>query len=293
MSVKSNKSIKSKNNKSFNDQKYNNQSYNENSFNTTINYFNSQNFYKEQVTKYNSVERIGIYDRVNEIITCEVIFTWQEKIVGKEKKSVHVVINVLEKGILIADHIHVDISDYKENIERSISRRAQITGIVYEYGKDKEKRGIRLIEPPLWLSDSLKTNNGPEIYSFYSMDKCNMKLNSYDKKDLVNLINYYKIKLNDLTESSLGKDTVFNYALTQMTLNRNNTYIYENKLEKYNKPILYYIVLLLSAIIYNLTTLMDNKWYLIKVDDITSNMQKYQYTICLEIYVYTVIIYKV
>jgi hypothetical protein len=267
MSVKSNKSIKSTNNKSFNDQKYNNQSYNENSFNTINNYFNSQDFYKEHVTKYNSIDRIGIYDRVDEIITCEVIFTWQEKIVGKEKKPVHVVINAIEKGILISDHIHVDVSDYKENVEQSRSRRAQITGIVYAYGKDKEKRGIRLIEPPLWLSDSLKTNNEPELYSLYSMDKCNIKLNSYDKKELVNLINYYKIKLNDLTESSLGKDTVFNYALTQITLNRNNTYIYENKLEKYNKPILYYIVLLLSAIIYDLTTLMDNKWYLIKVDD--------------------------
>ena len=265
MSNNSNKAIKSKVNKSFNE--HYNQSYNENSFNTTTinNYFNSHDYYKEQVTKYNSVDRIGIYDRVGEIITCEVIFTWQEKIVGKEKIPVHVVINVIEKGILIADHIHVDVSEYKDFVDSSLKCRAQITGVVYAYDKDNEKRGIKLIEPPLWLSDKLKTNQEPEYYPFYSQDKCNMKLNSYDKKELVNLIQFYKIKLNNLTESSLGRDTVFNYTLTQITLNRNNNFIYENKLEKFSKPILYYIVLLLSAIIYDLTTLMDNKKYFVKL----------------------------
>lgn len=267
MSVKSNKSIKSTNTKSFNEQKNNNQSYNENSFNTTNNYFNSQEFYKEQVTKYNMVDRIGIYNRVGELITCEVVFTHQEKTVGKEKIPVVLAINILEKGILIADHIHVDITEYKDDIIYSTNCRAQITGVVYAYGKDNEKRGIKIIESPLWLSDSLKTNKEPELYSSYSIDKCNMKLNSYDKNNLVNLIHYYKIKLNDLTEASLGKDTVFNYTLTQITLNRNNNYIYEDKLENFSKPILYYIVLLLSAIIYDLSTLMDSKIYRIEVDE--------------------------
>ena len=133
--------------------------------------------------------------------------------------------------------------------------------------KDKEKRGIKLIDAPLWLCDNLKTNQKSHEYSIYSQDKCNMKLNSYDKTELVNLIHYYKIKLNNLTESSLGRDTVFNYALTQITLNRNNKFIYENKLEKFSKPILYYIVLLLSAIIYDLTTLMNNKRYFIKLGE--------------------------
>lgn len=268
MSASANKSKINEVKKSFNEQKHNNKSYNENSFNTTTinNYFNSENYYEEQVTKYNSVERIGIYDRVGEIITCEVIFTWQEKIVGKEKINVQVVVNVIEKGVLIADHLHVDVSEYNEYIT-GCSCRAQITGVVYEYGKNNEKRGIRLIAAPLWLCDNLKTNQKPYNYSIYSQDKCNMKLNSYDKTELVNLIQYYKIKLNNLTESSLGRDTVFNYALTQITLNRNNKFIYEDKLEKFSKPILYYIVLLLSAIIYDLTTLMDNKRYLIKLGE--------------------------
>ena len=262
-----NKSNISEVKKSFNEQKHNNKSYNENSFNTTINnYFNSQTYYNEQVEKYNSVDRIGIYDRVDEIITCEVIFTWQEKIVSKEKINVQVVINVTEKGVLIADHLHVDVSDYSEYITGS-SCRAQITGVVYAYGKDNEKRGIKLIDAPLWLCDNLKTNQKSHEYSIYSQDKCNMKLNSYDKTELVNLIHYYKIKLNNLTESSLGRDTVFNYALTQITLNRNNKFIYENKLEKFSKPILYYMVLLLSAIIYDLTTLMNNKRYFIKLGE--------------------------
>lgn len=267
MTASANKSNISEVKKSFNEQKHNNKSYNENSFNTTINnYFNSQTYYDEQVEKYNSVDRIGIYDRVGEIITCEVIFTWQEKIISKEKINVQVVINIIEKGVLIADHLHVDVTDYSEYITGS-SCRAQITGVVYAYGKDNEKRGIKLIDVPLWLCDNLKTNQKSHEYSIYSQDKCNMKLNSYDKTELVNLIHYYKIKLNNLTESSLGRDTVFNYALTQITLNRNNKFIYEDKLEKFSKPILYYMVLLLSAIIYDLTTLMDNKRYFIKLGE--------------------------
>lgn len=258
MSVMSNKQIKSKSNQSFNESSMNK---NKNSFNKTVNnnnnyYFNSKEYYDEKVKKYEDVNRIGIYDRVGEIITCQAIFTHQEKIVGKEKMLVQLLINVTEKGILIADHIHVDMSEYTECLY-NLTDRVQITGIVYEYGNDK--RGIKLIDPPIWLSDKLKTNERSELYNVYSMDKCNRKLNSYGKEELVNLIQYYKIKLNKLTESCFGRDTVFNYALTQITLNRNNTFIYEDKLYKFNKPILYYIVLLLSAIIYDLTTLMDNK----------------------------------
>ena len=59
---------------------------------------------------YDSVDRLGIYNREDEIITCEVIVLNQiRNVKGVEY---NVVANVIEDGKLIADHLHVNFGDY-------------------------------------------------------------------------------------------------------------------------------------------------------------------------------------
>ena len=224
--------------------------------NTTINnYFNPANYYKEDVHKYDNVDRLGIYDKVGDIITCEAIFLYQERIT-KSKEKFYIIANVLENGKLIADHLHVKLEDRFITGE---SYRIQLTGVVGSYGQGNNKRNIELINQPIWLNDKLRTNITPEHYSRLSVDKVNFKLSQVSKEDKINLIRFYKTKINNLTESSLGKDTIFNFALSQLSLNVNNNAIYNDNLEVFHDSILLFMLILLSAVIYDITTIMDNE----------------------------------
>ena len=237
---------------------------NNNTNNTTINnYFNPANYYKEDVHKYDNVDRLGIYDKVGDIITCEAIFLYQERIT-KSKEKFYIIANVLENGKLIADHLHVKLEDRFITGE---SYRIQLTGIVGSYGQDNNKRNIELINQPIWLNDKLRTNITPEHYSRLSVDKVNFKLSQVSKEDKINLIRFYKTKINNLTESSLGKDTIFNFALSQLSLNVNNKAIYNDNLEVFHDSILLFMLILLSAVIYDITTIMDNESKVVIIGD--------------------------
>ena len=236
----------------------NNNSFNKTNttINTTINnYFNPANYYKEDIHKYDNVDRLGIYDKVGDIITCEAIFLYQERIT-KSKEKFYIIANVLENGKLIADHLHVKLED---SFITGESYRIQLTGIVGSYGQGNNKRNIELINQPIWLNDKLRTNITPEHYSRLSVDKVNFKLSQVSKEDKINLIRFYRTKINNLTESSLGKDTIFNFALSQLSLNVNNNAIYNDNLEVFHDSILLFMLILLSAVIYDITTLMDNE----------------------------------
>ena len=232
--------------------------------NTTINnYFNPANYYKEDVHKYDNVDRLGIYDKVGDIITCEAIFLYQERIT-KSKEKFYIIANVLENGKLIADHLHVKLED---SFITGESYRIQLTGIVGSYGQGNNKRNIELINQPIWLNDKLRTNITPEHYSRLSVDKVNFKLSQVSKEDKINLIRFYKTKINNLTESSLGKDTIFNFALSQLSLNVNNNAIYNDNLEVFHDSILLFMLILLSAVIYDITTIMDNESKVVIIGD--------------------------
>ena len=237
---------------------------NNNTNNTTINnYFNPANYYKEDVHKYDNVDRLGIYDKVGDIITCEAIFLYQERIT-KSKEKFYIIANVLENGKLIADHLHVKLED---SFITGESYRIQLTGIVGSYGQGNNKRNIELINQPIWLNDKLRTNITPEHYSRLSVDKVNFKLSQVSKEDKINLIRFYKTKINNLTESSLGKDTIFNFALSQLSLNVNNNAIYNDNLEVFHDSILLFMLILLSAVIYDITTIMDNESKVVIIGD--------------------------
>ena len=237
---------------------------NNNTNNTTINnYFNPANYYKEDVHKYDNVDRLGIYDKVGDIITCEAIFLYQERIT-KSKEKFYIIANVLENGKLIADHLHVKLED---SFITGESYRIQLTGIVGSYGQGNNKRNIELINQPIWLNDKLRTNITPEHYSRLSVDKVNFKLSQVSKEDKINLIRFYKTKINNLTESSLGKDTIFNFALSQLSLNVNNNAIYNDNLEVFHDSILLFMLILLSVVIYDITTIMDNESKVVIIGD--------------------------
>lgn len=232
---------------------------------TTIvnNYFNTNNYYNDLFEMYDSVDRLGIYNRVDEIITCEVIVLNQVRNV--KGVEYNVVANVIEDGKLIADHLHVNFGDYYPT-----SNRLQITGEVYSYGQDNNKRGINIVEEPFALQDTFRIFNVPYNYidiSQKDFEQTNMYLNQMDNVTICRLIDKFRIVLNNLSRSRLGEDTIFNYVLTQMTLNANNQLIYSNNLDKFSKPVLVFIVTILASIIYDLTTLMNNKEYVYKVDD--------------------------
>ena len=115
--------------------------------NTTINnYFNPANYYKDDIHKYDNVDRLGIYDRVGDIVTCEAIFLYKERLLSKSKEKFYVIANVIENGKLIADHLHVKLDDKFVTGE---SYRIQLTGIVGSYGPDNDKRNIELINQPI------------------------------------------------------------------------------------------------------------------------------------------------
>ena len=255
------------NNKIENNQKFNKSNQNQidksNETKVINNYFNSEEFYKDSVQKYDSVDRLGIYNRVGEIITCEVIVLPQTRFV--KGKEYNVVANVIEDGKLIADHLHVDFGDYCP-----CSSRLQITGEVYAYGPDNDKRGIKIIEKPYTLQDTFKIFDKPYNYMDITekdYEQINAWLNDMDNKMICNLIEKLKNVLNNLSMSRLGKDTIFNYAMTQITLNSNNTLIYTNKIYRFKKPILVFAVLLLSSIIYELTTLIDDEKYIFEISE--------------------------
>ena len=237
---------------------------NNNTNNTTINnYFNSANYYKDDIHKYDNVDRLGIYDRVGDIVTCEAIFLYKERL-SKSKEKFYIIANVIENGKLIADHLHVKLDDKFVTGE---SYRIQLTGIVGSYGQGNNKRNIELINPPIWLNDKLRTNTNPEYYNRLTRDKVNFKLSQTTKEEKINLIRFYRNKINDLTESSLGKDTIFNFALSQLSLNVNNNAIYNDKLEVFHDSILLFMLILLSAIIYDITTIMNNESKVVNITE--------------------------
>lgn len=227
------------------------------------NHFSHDDYYNKSVEMYDSVDRIGIYNRVDEIITCEAIFLNQTREV--KGKEYNIVANVIEDGKLISDHLHVNFGDYYP-----ASNRLLLTGEVYAYGQDNNKRGVNLIEEPTTLTDTFRIFNKPYDYidiTQRDFEQTNMYLNQMDNYTISQLINKLRNVLNNLSRSRLGEDTIFNYILTQMTLNANNQLIYSNKLDKFKKPALVFIVLTLSSVIYDLTTLIDNEDYFYRVDE--------------------------
>lgn len=262
--MKNNTISRNKNNLMGNKNNNNYINSNNNTNNTTINnYFNSANYYKDDIHKYDNVDRLGIYDRVGDIVTCEAIFLYKERL-SKSKEKFYIIANVIENGKLIADHLHVKLDDKFVTGE---SYRIQLTGIVGSYGQGNNKRNIELINPPIWLNDKLRTNTNPEYYNRLTRDKVNFKLSQTTKEEKINLIRFYRNKINDLTESSLGKDTIFIFALSQLSLNVNNNAIYNDNLEVFHDSILLFMLILLSAVIYDITTIMDNESKVVIIGD--------------------------
>lgn len=264
-----NSTVHGNHNKIENTQKFNKSNNNNIDKSKTIikdsgNIYSPEKFIKDDVHKYDSVDRLGIYHRVGEIITCDVILLDQ---VRKTKNGdiLNVVANVIENGKLIADHLHVDFGNYIPT-----SNRIQITGEVYPYGQGNNKRGIKIIEEPYCPNDTFKIYGEP--YSYIDIKQqdyeyINSCLNQMDKQTLCDMISSFRKIINDLSESRLGKDTIYNYALTQITLNSNNNIIYSDQLSKLTKNMLIFIILLLSNIIYDLTTLMNKPEYTFEIND--------------------------
>lgn len=228
------------------------------------NIYSPQKFIKEDVNKYDSIDRLGIYNRVGEIITCDVILLDQIRKTAKGE-IMNVVANVIENGKLIADHLHVNFGNYLPT-----SNRIQITGEVYPYGADNDKRGIKIIEEPYSLTDTFKTFDEPYSYIVikqHDYEVINSYLSQMDKQTLCDMIKSFRKLINDLSESRLGKDTIYNYALTQITLNSNNNIIYSDQLHKLSKNILIFIVIILSSIIYDLTTLMNKSDHVLVINE--------------------------
>jgi hypothetical protein len=229
----------------------------------TVNNYNISDDITSNKTKYESIDRLGIYHKVDKIITCEVIVTDQTRVVKSTNKEYVVCINVLENGKLIADHIHVDFGEYGI----PDSRRVSITGKVYAYGPDNDKRGIALIEEPIELPDSYITNsyscfNYPKSIDIQIADETWKDIVLMNNKELNELIQKLRKELNYHTSSRLGFDTVFNYIATQVTLNSNNKLIYDNKLQNFDQIILITLAMMLALTLYDLSKIIDDERYI-------------------------------
>ena len=125
-----------------------------------------RNSYGNSQQKQIQKPRYGLSIMVGEKIRCQAIMLpglrTKAKYKGKEL-SMRTLINVNYKGKLVADHIQVNLygeekfGKRKWEIDDSdYTKRIDIVGIVYEYGKgDDKKYSIALTEKPRFQDDKL------------------------------------------------------------------------------------------------------------------------------------------
>lgn len=124
----------------------------------------------------------------------------------------------------------IDDSDY--------TKRIDIVGIVYEYGKgDDKKYSIALTEKPRFQDDKLMINP----FLIYHLDLDDDLYRKICRQGLVDvslvvkkmLIKRMRERINELTMYELPHDFMWNYLINQFTLNSVSIYMAEQNIDLY------------------------------------------------------------
>lgn len=213
-----------------------------------------ENFNKIE-NEFETLDRYGLQYRENQTITCKLLLTDNKREVRGVTR--YTCVNLCENGKLVADHMHVNFGDYMEDI---VSDFLEITGVIKPYPNDPKRMEIEIITPPNNLEDVYNTNKVCDVNKFYDISNLNRKLILTSKENMIKIIENLRFDLNSLTkEFYFGDDFLYNYIMTQISLNSHNSYIYTDKLEKFDKVVLYLCILCLSSTIRSLKVLTENQ----------------------------------
>lgn len=238
-------------------------------------YGNSQ---QKQIQK----PRYGLAILVGQKIRCQAIMLpglrTKAKYNGKEL-AMRTLININHKGKLVADHIQVNLygeihyDKRKWDIDDSdYTKRIDIVGIVYEYGKgDDKKYSIALTEKPRFQDDKLMINP----FLRYSNDLDDMLYKKICRQGLVDfslstkklLIKRMRDRINELTMYELPHDFMWNYLINQFTLNSISIYMAEQNIDLYLDQLTTLQCDLLITIMSYLLTLFESDLEIFKLYD--------------------------
>ena len=207
-----------------------------------------RNSYGTSQQKQIQKPRYGLAIMVGKEIRCQAIMLpglrTKAKYNGKEL-SMRTLININYKGKLVADHIQVNLygeekfGKRKWEIDDSdYTKRIDIVGIVYEYGKgDDKKYSIALTEKPRFQDDKLMINP----FLAYHLDLDDILYRKICRQGLVDvslvvkklLIKRMRERINELTMYELPHDFMWNYLINQFTLNSLSIYMAEQNIDLY------------------------------------------------------------
>lgn len=207
-----------------------------------------RNSYGTSQQKQIQKPRYGLAIMVGKKIRCQAIMLpglrTKAKYNGKDL-SMRTLININYKGKLVADHIQVNLYG-EENFgkrkweidDSDYTKRIDIVGIVYEYGKgDDKKYSIALTEKPRFQDDKLMINP----FLRYHLDLDDDLYRKICRQGLVDvslvvkkmLIKRMRERINELTMYELPHDFMWNYLINQFTLNSVSIYMAEQNIDLY------------------------------------------------------------
>lgn len=207
-----------------------------------------RNSYGTSQQKQIQKPRYGLAIMVGKKIRCQAIMLpglrTKAKYNGKEL-SMRTLININHKGKLVADHIQVNLygevnfGKRKWEIDDSdYTKRIDIVGMVYEYGKgDDKKYSIALTEKPRFQDDKLMIN--PFLSYYLDLDDdlyrkiCRQGLVDVSLVVKKMLIKRMRERINELTMYELPHDFIWNYLINQFTLNSVSIYMAEQNIDLY------------------------------------------------------------
>lgn len=180
-------------------------------------------------------------------------------------KNCITIINLHKGDDYLADHTQLVLNEsYGEFCSRNKTKSKLISAVgeIITYNKNnKINYAIKLlpnqkiiIKPDEFYNSKyidIKKINENDI-----LEKSYEKLIIYKHDDLLRILNNIRYKINLMTKGFLCNDFIYHYIINQYSLNTLNLDMYRNTIQsnEFNDEDLYYLLIILGNVIYNLST---------------------------------------
>ena len=180
-------------------------------------------------------------------------------------KNCITIINLHKGDEYLADHTQLVLNESYGKFSlrnKTKSKLISAVGEIITYNKNnKINYAIKLlpnqkviIKPDEFYNSKyidIKKINGNDI-----LEKSYDKLIIYKHDDLLRILNNIRYKINLMTKGFLCSDFIYHYIINQYSLNTLNLDMYRNTIQsnEFNDEDLYYLLIILGNVIYNLTT---------------------------------------
>ena len=180
-------------------------------------------------------------------------------------KNCITIINLHKGDEYLADHTQLVLNESYGKLSlrnKTKSKLISAVGEIITYNKNnKINYAIKLlpnqkviIKPDEFYNSKyidIKKINGNDI-----LEKSYDKLIIYKHDDLLHILNSIRYKINLMTKGFLCSDFIYHYIINQYSLNTLNLDMYRNTIQsnEFNDEDLYYLLIILGNVIYNLTT---------------------------------------